>query len=140
MWKTWQYQTVYRWQYNTAHPLCKPCNWCYKHTLGVCNTYCFSTSKLVNRTHLNVTFYLYCLSCLSLEKLSDPLTSSLLWISETAEQWIVVINCSVSTIILKRGIRHRICCLFSLAQYQRPILVVIPSLFPSTANRHHLFC
>jgi hypothetical protein len=129
MWKTWQYQTVHRWQYNTAHPLCKPCNWGYKHTLGICNTYYFSTSKMVNRTHLNVTLYLHCLSCLSLEKPSNPLTISLLRISETAEQWIVVINCSVCTVILKHGIRHRIYCLFNLGQYQRPVLEVIRSLF-----------
>ena len=31
---------------------------CYKHTLTICNTYCFSTTTVVARTRLNVTLYL----------------------------------------------------------------------------------
>jgi len=35
----------------------------YKYTLRVCNTYCFSTTTVVARRRLNVTLYIYCLSC-----------------------------------------------------------------------------
>ena len=28
----------------------------------MCNTYCFSTARVVAQTHLNVTLYVYCLS------------------------------------------------------------------------------
>jgi len=34
----------------------------YKHTLRICNTYCFSTSTMVAGTRLNVTlYYIICL-------------------------------------------------------------------------------
>ena len=36
----------------------------YKHTLRICNNYCFPTIKMVARTSLNVTLYVHCLSCL----------------------------------------------------------------------------
>jgi hypothetical protein len=36
----------------------------YKHTLTICNTYCFSTAKMVSRTHLHITLYVHCMSCL----------------------------------------------------------------------------
>jgi hypothetical protein len=136
MWKTWQYQTVHRWQYNTAYPLCKPDNWGCKHTLEVCDTSCVSPSKMVNGTRHNITLYVHCPSCLSLEKPSNPLTSSLLSLLEKTGRWIIVINCSVCTAILKHGIRHRICCLFNVDQYQGPITEVIRSLFhpPPTAT------
>ena len=35
----------------------------YKYTLRICNTYCFSTARVVTWTHPNVTWYLHCLSC-----------------------------------------------------------------------------
>jgi hypothetical protein len=37
----------------------------YKHTLGICNTYCFSTATMVARRRLNITLYVHvhCLSC-----------------------------------------------------------------------------
>jgi len=35
----------------------------HKHTLGICNTYCFSTAAMVARTRLHVTLYVHCLSC-----------------------------------------------------------------------------
>ena len=34
----------------------------YRHTLGICNTYCFSTATVVTRTHLHVTLHVHCLS------------------------------------------------------------------------------
>jgi len=34
-----------------------------RHTLRICNTYCFSTAIMVARTHLSVTLYVHCLSC-----------------------------------------------------------------------------
>jgi len=39
----------------------------FKHTLRICRTYCFSTSTMVARTHLNITLYIHCLSCLLLK-------------------------------------------------------------------------
>ena len=33
----------------------------YRHTLRICNTYCFSTAKFVARTCLNVTSHAHCL-------------------------------------------------------------------------------
>jgi len=35
----------------------------YKHTLRICNTYCFSTATMVARTRLNVGLHVHCLSC-----------------------------------------------------------------------------
>ena len=29
----------------------------------ICNTYCFSTERVISRTHLIVTLYVYCLTC-----------------------------------------------------------------------------
>jgi hypothetical protein len=61
--KIWYNQTGYRWQYNTAHTLCVLDNWGYRHTLRICNTYCFYTATMVTRTRLNITLYVHCLSC-----------------------------------------------------------------------------
>ena len=36
--------------------LCKPDNWGCRHTLSICNTYCFSTAMIVTRKHLSVLF------------------------------------------------------------------------------------
>ena len=33
------------------------------HALRLCNTHCFSTTTVVSRTSLNVTFHVQCLSC-----------------------------------------------------------------------------
>jgi hypothetical protein len=35
----------------------------YKHTLKMCNTFCFSTATVIARMHLSVTLYIRCLSC-----------------------------------------------------------------------------
>jgi hypothetical protein len=42
--------------YNTAHALCMLDNESYKHSLRICNTYCFSTATVLTRTRLIVTF------------------------------------------------------------------------------------
>ena len=34
----------------------------YRHTLRMCNTYCFSAAKVVIQTRLIVTLYVHCLS------------------------------------------------------------------------------
>jgi len=39
-----------------AHSLCMLDNWGYSHTLRACNTYSFSSAKMVSRTRLNITF------------------------------------------------------------------------------------
>jgi len=50
----------------TAHAHCMLDTEDYKHTLRISNTYCFFTATMVARTHLNVTLYVHCLSCLIL--------------------------------------------------------------------------
>jgi hypothetical protein len=45
-----------------AHAHCMLDNWGYKHTLAICNTYCFSTATVVAWTHIIVTLYLHFLS------------------------------------------------------------------------------
>jgi hypothetical protein len=40
---------------NMAHAHCILDSWGYKHTLRMCNSYCFSTATVVARTRLNVT-------------------------------------------------------------------------------------
>ena len=64
--KTWSSQTGYRWQYN------KLANKDYKHTLRICNTYCFSTAAMVLQTHFNyvihtlpglLIFWCWCCCC-----------------------------------------------------------------------------
>ena len=41
---------------NTAHAHFTLGTKVYKHTLAMCNTYCFSSTTMVARTRLNVTF------------------------------------------------------------------------------------
>ena len=38
----------------------------HKHTLRICDTYCFSAATMVARTRLNVTLCIHCLSCYKL--------------------------------------------------------------------------
>jgi hypothetical protein len=47
---------------NTAHALCTLDTLGYKHTLRICNSYCFSTAAVITRTLLNATLYVHCLS------------------------------------------------------------------------------
>ena len=61
--KIWYSQTDHGWQYGTAHAHCMLDNYGYRHTLRICNTYCFTTATMVKRTGLSVTLYIHCLSC-----------------------------------------------------------------------------
>jgi len=61
--KIWYSQGGHRWKYNRPHALCMLDNWGYRHTLPICNTYCFSTVTMVTRTHLNDTLCVHCLPC-----------------------------------------------------------------------------
>jgi len=36
---------------------------CYRHTLRICNTYCFSTATMVTRTRLHIRLYVHWQSC-----------------------------------------------------------------------------
>ena len=58
IWKIWYSQTAHRLQCNTVRALWMLDNlgYTHTHTLGICNTHCFSTAKTVTRTRLNVTF------------------------------------------------------------------------------------
>jgi hypothetical protein len=47
-----------------------PDNYGYRHTLRICNAYCFSTASMVTQTHLNVTLYAHGLSRLCFEKMT----------------------------------------------------------------------
>jgi hypothetical protein len=49
-------QTDHRWQYNMTHAYFIMDTQGYRHTLRICNTYCFSTATVLARTRLNVTF------------------------------------------------------------------------------------
>jgi len=40
--KIWYSQTDHRWQHSTAHVHCTLDNQGYRHTLRICNIYCFS--------------------------------------------------------------------------------------------------
>jgi len=44
-----------------AHAHCMLDTKGYKHTLRICNTYCFSAATTVARTRLNVTLHVHCL-------------------------------------------------------------------------------
>jgi hypothetical protein len=45
------------------------------NTLGVCNTYCFSTATIVARTRLNATLYVHCMYCLILRMCTNHCSS-----------------------------------------------------------------
>jgi hypothetical protein len=49
-------------QYNKEHALCMLDNYGYRHTLSICNVYCFFTATMVTRTCYNTTLYVNCLS------------------------------------------------------------------------------
>ena len=51
------------WQYNTTRAFCILNKQGYKPTLGIYNFYCSSKAKMIRRTRLNVTSFVYCLSC-----------------------------------------------------------------------------
>ena len=53
----------HRWRNNTAHALCMLDNKGYRHTLRICNTYCFSMATMALGTLLNIALYVNCLSC-----------------------------------------------------------------------------
>jgi len=55
-------KTCHRWSMEYAH--CMLDNKGYRHTLRICNTCCFFTSKVVTRAHLNTTLHVHCLHCL----------------------------------------------------------------------------
>ena len=48
---------------NTAHAHCMLDNKGYRHTLRICNIYCFTTATVVTRTRLVIRLYGNCLSC-----------------------------------------------------------------------------
>jgi hypothetical protein len=56
MWKNMVDPRQTTWQYKTAHALFALDDKGYRHTLRICNSYCFSTATLVSRTRLNITF------------------------------------------------------------------------------------
>jgi hypothetical protein len=47
---------------NMVHVNCMLNTYGYKHTLRICNTYCFSTATMVAWMRLNVMLYVHCLS------------------------------------------------------------------------------
>ena len=48
-----------RWQYSREHAHCMLDTYGYKHTLRICNTYCFYAATMITRKRLNVTFYVH---------------------------------------------------------------------------------
>jgi len=59
--KTLYSRRGHRW-HNGAHSLCMLGNKGYKHTVKMCNTYCFPTANIVKQTRHNITVYLQYLS------------------------------------------------------------------------------
>jgi len=47
-----------------AHTHCMLHTQGYKHTLTICNIYCFPTATTVARTRVSVTLYVHCLCCI----------------------------------------------------------------------------
>jgi len=54
--KIWKSQRGHRWQGKMPHAQCMPDTWGYRHTPRICDTYCLSTTKMVTRTRLNISF------------------------------------------------------------------------------------
>jgi hypothetical protein len=52
---------------NMGHPNRMLDTYSYKHTLTICNTYCFSTATMVAQTSLNVTLHVPCLYCIYIQ-------------------------------------------------------------------------
>ena len=48
---------------NMEHVQCMLCTWRYKHTLRICNSYCFSTATMVALTRLSVAIRVHSLYC-----------------------------------------------------------------------------
>jgi hypothetical protein len=53
---------------NMAHALCMLDTYGYKHTLAICNIYCFSTTAVVAQTRLSVALCVHCVNFLSKEQ------------------------------------------------------------------------
>jgi len=64
MWKIKYSRTGQGKDDNMAYAHCMLDTYSYKHTLRICNTYCFSTSLMVSRTRLNVTLYIQYTDCI----------------------------------------------------------------------------
>jgi len=47
----------------------------YKHTLRICNTYCFFTASVLTRMRHNVTCHIRCLTCICLGLYAESFTS-----------------------------------------------------------------
>jgi len=48
----------------------------FKHTLGISDTYCLSTAAMVERRPLDVTLYVECLSCSTINRIQIVLASN----------------------------------------------------------------
>jgi hypothetical protein len=69
MWK--KYGTAGQATYVTmAHAHSMLDNKGYRHTLRICNTYCFSSSTMVAWTRLLVALYVHCLACIKMPKVA----------------------------------------------------------------------
>jgi hypothetical protein len=64
--------------------LCMLDNYGDKHTVRICNTYCFCTGTVVTGTLLSVTLYVHCLPCYivdSCNKISNNTKETHCWVS-----------------------------------------------------------
>jgi len=62
--------------YNKVHAVCMLDNQGYRHTFKIRNTCCFSTATMDERTLLNVTLYVHCLSCINVDTYTQVLLVS----------------------------------------------------------------
>ena len=70
----------------------------HRHTLGMYNTYCFSTATIVARTPLSVTLYVHWLSCCSVQCTTLIVSTSNGFLSQCIWNFVnkVVARCVVS--------------------------------------------
>jgi len=61
--KIWQSHIAQSCQYNVVHALYMLDNHGYNFKFRICNTYCFSTTRLVTQTCFSILLYVLCLSC-----------------------------------------------------------------------------
>jgi hypothetical protein len=61
-----------------------------KHTVIICNNYCFSTATMVTQRRLIVKSHVHCLSCFYLTL--NPLTWKIWWAPNNASKWQTGLN------------------------------------------------
>jgi hypothetical protein len=72
---------------NMAHAHCMLDTWGYKYIVRICNSYLFCNATMVAQTHLSVTLYIHCLSCLVYNRLGVYIVMITSWSSSSIYSW-----------------------------------------------------